>query len=100
MKYLQVTLSDGSKWAVPVDIVAQNRAKYYAHEFGDDIKRSLDEDTLPLFNGSPYDVQDWATNNMNWSDFEGHRIKTKEAPMPDFQEEWVNGTFEVIERDE
>lgn len=100
MKYLQITLSDGSKWGVPVEMIAWNRAKHYASEFGGDIKRSLAEDTMPLFNDSPYDVQDWAIGNMNWSDFDGHQIKISDAPTPDFQSEWMSGKFEVVERSE
>ncbi|HQS59997.1 MAG TPA: KTSC domain-containing protein [Gallionellaceae bacterium] len=98
MKYLQITLSNGQKWGVPVEMIAWNRAKHYAGEFDGDIKRSLEEDTLPLFENSPYDVQDWAVGNMNWSDFDGHQIKIADAPAPNFQAEWMSGQFEVIER--
>lgn len=78
-------MPDGSKWGVPVEVIARNRAAYYAHEFDGDVERSLKEDTLPLFESDDYDVEDWASNNMNWSDVAQHAKKIQEAPAPDFQ---------------
>ena len=90
-KYMTVTMPDGSIYGVPVEMIAHNRAKRYAHEFDGDIQASLEEDTLPLFESDDYEIQDWAVNNMNWSDFDGHQIKIKEAPPPDFQDAWMCG---------
>lgn len=97
MKMLAVTMPDGSKWAVPVDAIAYNRASHYAREFGDDITISLKEDTLPLFEADEYEIQDWAVNNMNWSDFDGKQVRISDAPPPDFQEAWMSGEKEVID---
>lgn len=97
MKMLCVTQQDGSKWAVPVMIIAANRAKHYAHEFGDSIQRSLDEDTLPFFESDIDAIEDWAVNQMNWSDFDGHQVKIKDADQPDFQEAWMSGDKDVID---
>jgi hypothetical protein len=99
MKLLTVTMPDGSEWGVPVDMIARNRAAHYAHEFDGDIERSLEEDTLPLFADSEYEIKDWAVNNMNWSDFDGHQVKVSDAPVPDFQEAWLSGDLHIIERD-
>lgn len=90
-KYLSTTMPDGSKWGVPVDIIARSRATHYASEFGDDVERSLAEDTMPLFADNEYEIEDWAVNNMNWSDFDGHQIKLEDAPPTDFQEAWMSG---------
>jgi len=65
-KYMTVTMPDGSIYGVPVEMIAHNRAKHYAHEFDGDIRASLEEDTLPLFESDDYEIQDWAVNNMNW----------------------------------
>lgn len=97
MKALTVTMPDGSVWAVPVLMVATNRAIHYANEFDGDIERSLAEDTLPLFESDQYEVTDWAVNNMNWCDFDGHQIKIKDAPKPDFQDAWMCGEKSVID---
>lgn len=96
MKMLMVDMPDGSKWGVPVDLIARNRAAHYAHEFDGDIERSLAEDTIPLFDDDEYEVEDWAANNMNWKDVEAHARKLQDA-QTDFQEGWVNGDKAVIE---
>ena len=38
-----------------------------------------------------YEIQEWAVNNMNWCDFDGHQVKVSDAPRPDFQEAWMSG---------
>lgn len=88
-RFLTMTVSDGSTWGVPVMMIARHRAKHYAGEFDDNIERSLAEDTIPLFNSSDYDIEDWAVNNMNWSDFTGHHVKLREGTGIDFQEAWM-----------
>jgi hypothetical protein len=90
-KYMTVEMPDGSKWGVPVEMIARNRAEHYASEFGGDVERSLSEDTIPMFEADDYEIQDWAVNNMNWTDFEGKHMKLSDAPEPDFQEAWLSG---------
>lgn len=90
-KYMTVKMPDGSVFGVPVEMVARNRAAHYAHEFNGDIERSLKEDTIPLFESDDYEIHDWAANNMNWSDFDGHQVKISDAPQPDFEDAWLNG---------
>lgn len=88
-RYFTLTLLDGSVWGVLVDEIAQNRAAYYASEFGGDVERSLQEDTLPLFRSDFSEIQEWAVGNMNWSDFKSH-VKLKDAADFDMQEAWTN----------
>ena len=90
-KYMTIEMPDGSKWGVPIEMIARNRAEHYASEFGGDVNRSLEEDTIPLFAGDDYEIQDWAVGNMNWDDFNGHQVKLSDAAAPDFQEAWLNG---------
>lgn len=97
MKMMSVTLPDGSVWAIPIEIIARNRSAHYASEFDGDIQRSLDEDTLPLFAESDYEITDWAVNNMNWSDFNGHQFRVEHAPPPDFQDAWMSGEKRILE---
>lgn len=95
-KQLVVTMQDGSKWAVPVSVIALNRACSYAKEFGGDTQRSLDEDTIPLFESDSFEIKDWAANNMNWKDVADH-AKNIQIKDPDFyQDGWVNGYKEVV----
>lgn len=93
-KHLFITMPDASVWAVPVDVIARNRAAYYAHQYGGDIERSLTEDTLPLFEGDSYEIEDWAANNMNWGEVVAHARLINEGET-DYQEGWVNGDKEV-----
>lgn len=93
-KYLAVTQRDGSVWGVPVDLIALNRAEHYKSEFGGDLGRSLAEDTMPLFEEDKYEIQDWAVNQMNWSDFNGHQkllLPCSALTEQDFQDAWLGG---------
>ena len=97
MKYLAVTQRDGSVWAVPVSVIAKNRAAHYAPEFGGDVDRSLQEDTMPLFDLDSYEIEDWAVNQMDWSNFGNTCYQMTPAVAPDFQEAWMSGKKEVID---
>jgi hypothetical protein len=97
MRMMTVQMSDGSKWGVPVQMIAVNRATHYAPEFGGDVERSLNEDTLPLFEDDDYEIKDWAVNNMNWIDFDGHQVKIAGAPAPDFQDGWMSGDKAIVD---
>lgn len=90
-----ITMPDGSEWAIPLAIIARSRAAYYAPEFGDDIERSLAEDTIPLFEADSYEVRDWACNEMNWSEVAEHAVKVKDAEPVDFDEGWIDGDWKV-----
>jgi len=92
-----VTMPGGSVWSIPVSLIAENRAKEYAHEFDGDLSRSLEEDTWVLFRESTYEISDWARNNMNWSDVAPLATRVeKEPPVVDWQEGWINGDVEVV----
>jgi hypothetical protein len=91
---LHVTFSDGSRYAIPVIEIARNRAAEYADEFDGDEERSLNEDTIPLFAEDPYEIKDWASNNMNWEDVEEFAVLIGKNPI-DFEEEWGNAKKEV-----
>lgn len=95
-KLLLITMPDGSVWSVPVQIIANNRAVNFAHEFNGDINKSLIEDTYPLFEEDEFEIEDWAANNMNWSDVESHAIKVSSGYV-DFQNGWINGKKRIID---
>lgn len=95
-KYLQVEMPDGSKWAIPVHVIAMNRAAYYAKNDGMTIEDSLNNDTNPLFESDEFEIEDWAANNMNWIDVEHLAICTSKAEI-DYDDGWANGEKEIIE---
>jgi hypothetical protein len=96
---LRVTMPNGDKYEVPVSAIALNRARSYGDKFGGDVDRSLQEDTLPVFRSSPFEVKDWAANSMDWSDVDAIAVKVVsrlDLSESEFQEGWVNGEKEVI----
>lgn len=90
-QYMTVAMPDKSIWAVPVEMIALDRAKHCAHLYGDDVEKSLKEDTIPLFESDTDEIEDWAVNNMDWADFNGHQIKVSNPPPVDFQSGWIDG---------
>lgn len=96
-KYLRVSMEDGTKWDVPVMAIARHRAENYKDEFGGDVEKSLQEDTLPLFEDSSFEVTDWAANNMNWDDVSSVATLAEASLIPcDYQDGWVNGDKEFV----
>lgn len=84
-RVLRVTMPDGSRWDVPLVLVAIDKAGYY-----DDTSEA---DEL----ADPAGLIDWAENNMNWSDVASHASKVTESPKGiDYQEGWINGEKEIV----
>lgn len=98
-KFLKVTMPDDSKWKVPVRIIAEHRARYYANKEHVTLEQSLKFDTLLLFEEDEYEIEDWASNNMDWRDVEKYavRVRAKDLSDEDLQEGWVNGAKEIVE---
>lgn len=101
MNILQIDMPNGSKWGVPVDVIARNRAEHYAHEYGGDIEKSLIEDTMPLFEKHKYEIEEWAENNMNWSDVKDCAKLLVPAILHEvvecnYQDGWINGDKKII----
>ncbi len=86
-------MPDGSKWDVPARVIAASRAGSY------------EEDEPGIFH-EEYDytmnnegaLKDWAANNMNWEDVKHAAVRVDEPQPPDYQDGWVNGEKEVIEK--
>ncbi len=81
--------SDGSTWALPVLTIAWNHAMHYSESEADAIEY-LNNETLPLFGNSVDEIEDWAKNNMDWSDVADEAIKVFEPKTLDFQQEWMD----------
>ena len=83
MKVLRVTMPDGSKWDVPLRLIARDQAAYY--------KTTIDEE---LKNENA--LLDWAPNNMDWSDV-AEWAKRVDGATINYQDGWVNGDKEIVE---
>ena len=93
-----VTMPDGSRWEVPVELIAKNRAAEYLDEFGYDLELSLNTDTIPLFQQCPEQVMEWAQNNMNWSEVMNVARRISDPIAPDYKDGWVNGEVTLERR--
>lgn len=90
-------MPDKSEWAVPIHVIAENRARHYMEEFDNNLDRSLDEDTWPLFESDPDEVGDWASNNMDWKDVrDSATLFSTPASSCNYQEGWVNGKWKLV----
>lgn len=88
----RVEMGDGSKWDVPVQAIADSRDENYKED---------DEDTIGSIRSGglpPYEINDWAGNNMNWSDVEQFAVPVpaSELKKPGYQEGWTNGEKEIV----
>lgn len=92
-KYI-VEMPDGSRWAVPVHVIAANHAAEYADEYDGNTAVSLEQGTKPLF-ADPDEIADWAKNSMDWADVKDFARPVEEADDIDFQDGWVNGEWSV-----
>ena len=82
---MRVTFQNSEKWDVPLQIIADSRDQHYKDENEDTIKfiraRQLDE----------YDLIDWFSNNMNWSDVSKYAVKVEEDIEPfDYEDDFSN----------
>lgn len=86
---LEVTFSNGETWRVSAQVIADDRDKHYANE---------EEDTLGQGNCS-YDIPDWASNNMNWSDLAPYAwlLPAEKKPF-DYDADWVYADKDIHRR--
>lgn len=82
---IEVEFSNGERWFVPAQVVADDRDANYAAD---------GEDTIGfILRGSlhPYDLYDWATGNMNWEDVQHAAMRLPDTVKTiDREEEWCN----------
>lgn len=87
----RVEMPDGSKWDVPVQAIVDSRDEYYASD---------KEDTVGFIRAgslSDAEIDDWAGNNMNWSDVEPFAVPAPTERKPvDWNEGWANGEKQVV----
>ncbi|MGH2574715.1 MAG: hypothetical protein ACRDFC_03335 [Ignavibacteria bacterium] len=92
---------------IPVEIIAKERANYYAEHDSKDIKDSEERkaEWNKVFNeeykitlSDDYEIVDWAFNNMNWSDVFNKAIKVPATAVgiDELNEAWTKSEHEVI----
>lgn len=84
-RQLRVTMPDGSKWDVPLQVIAESAVAYYPTMT---ITEALDDEGFLI---------DWAANNMNWDDVvQDARKADVGPPAVNYQDGWVNGEKEIV----
>ena len=96
-RYYVITTESGKRWGIPAEVIAKNRADYYAEIDPDTTWQEEYDAMVRWFDEKDYEFADWAKNNMDWSDVEEHAIQLSGAKKHDeIQECWVNGEYEYV----
>ena len=67
----------GNRWRVPLSVIAYSYFQYYGGR--EDGPKSL-EDANELMRSELDEAEDWARNNMDWSEVAGHVEKIENVP--------------------
>lgn len=101
MKFLYVKFSDAT-YRIPAEVIADSRAAYFAtHDTSETTPHDAPEwqriyaEELEFTLGDEYELADWASNNMNWSDVSGCAVRVVDTPLPDYNDEWTNAEKNV-----
>jgi len=95
MKYVRVTMPDGSQWDIPAMYIAHHRAAYYASQETDTRYVTIYDNTLAFSDL----LFEWADNRMSWDEIRTvARRVVIEADIPLYQDAWPNALKEIIEQ--
>lgn len=99
IKAIRVTFSNGKMYNIPAEVIAEDRADYYATKFEGE-EGTYDEIYEKEFNytfNHRLQLLDWMSNNMNWEDVssDAKQVETEEI---DKSEEFVNAEKTVIQK--
>lgn len=91
--FIQLSMPNGMVIEIPTQTIADNRAKAMLEAHPDEFKNLTEamEDTVGLFTDDSWNIQDWAANNMRWSDLQNHARMIRFIP-PDMST-WHDGEF-------
>ncbi len=86
-------MPDGSKWDVPASVIAANRANYYERD-----EPGIFQEEYDITMRDNGELAEWSANDMDWDDVKEHAVRVIDTLPPDYQDGWVNGEKEVIEK--
>lgn len=90
-----VKMSNGDIYGVPAEVIADNYAKFY-ESLGEEYQENYDA-MIQWFDERDYEFADWAKNNMDWDDVKTAAVLLVKAKKDiDYQNEWVNGEYNLI----
>lgn len=94
MRKLRVLFENGECYDIPVDVILDSRAEHYADVDGIDFEEYVKLE--PHDSVDDYDIKDWASNNMDWSDVKVYAVKVHESNHFDYEYAFTNADKEVI----
>jgi hypothetical protein len=95
-KCLKVRFSNGDLFVVPGRIIAENRANYYANLDGYDLNSNEWEAEVITALNDELEIEDWAANEMNWSELEPYAVQIDTGEF-DYDDEWSDADIEFID---
>lgn len=96
-KCLKVRFSNGDLFAIPARVIAEDRANYYADLDGYDLNSNEWEAEIVYALNDDYEIEDWAANNMNWSDLEPHSKRINSDEEFDYDDGWTDADIELTD---
>ena len=96
-KQIEITFSNGDVYSVPAEVVAKDRAEYYAERFeGEEgTYEEIVEREMQVVNDK-WEILDWMSNQMNWEDVKEDTEYIENRMTVDKESEFVNADKEFI----
>jgi hypothetical protein len=91
MKTLRVTFSDGSQYDIPVNVIIDNAVAYFTKRYPGY------PEARAGYEWSRSEIEDWATNNMNWCDVAAHAVQVRPPNQRDMDELWANAETQILQ---
>lgn len=90
--HLIVTFSNGEQFKIPQDVIAKDRADYYAMKEGHDREtyNRVYKEEIEFAKNNTEVLRDWASNSMDWEDVKHKAVKLESDNTSNKSEEWVN----------
>lgn len=99
MKYLFIEFPNGDVFKVPAEVVAEDRAAYYAEldseRYEDTTYEEVFKDEKEHGLSDRLELLDWAGNNMNWEDLKDDAERVEPDRSISYEEEFTNADLSV-----
>ena len=86
---MRCTFSNGERFDVPLQIIADDRDANYSDEHEDTVQ-GVQSGYLDA-----YEFSDWFSSNMNWCDVSEYAVKVKESEPFDYEADFCNCDKEI-----
>lgn len=103
MKYLRVKF-DNELWDIPLSVIAENRARYYANldvpgktENNWEWKKVFKSEYDMVMNDAA-NATNWASGNMDWADVKDYAERVGKVEHDEYGDLWVNAEKFIVEK--